>query len=161
MKRKSFGLILILMLFSIEISAQQKKNVEQTCAEKLVETLTVLTGTSLYQIYLNINMMNENFDNMESYEIFDNNLFILEKQLNSIIELLNTFNKSKYLTKEDYEYIFKLKEITFLLQEDIRLFRGFIENGDDDSFKEFFVNHSKVHKQLSEIVEIELGTGNK
>jgi len=161
MKSKVLLFILFVVLFSVEISAQQKKDIDRSCSEKLIETLTVLTGTSLYQIYLNINMMNENFETMESYEIYDNNLFILEKQLTNIIDLLNTFNKSKYLTKEDYEYIFKLKEISFLLQEDIRLFRGFIENGDDDSFKEFFVNHTKVNKQLKEIVEIELGPRNK
>lgn len=161
MKYKLLIFVLFMHLYFFETNAQESKNTEQSCSEKLIETLTILAGTNLYQIYLNINMMNENADNLENFELFDNNLYILEKQLNNISDLLGTFNKSKYLTKQDFEYIFQIKEIIFLLQEDIRLFRNYLENADDESFKEFFLNHTKIFKKLNEILELELGPRNK
>ena len=152
--------IFIISLFAFESSLySQTKEAppadENHCGEQLMETMSTLAGTNLFQVYLAITIMNDNVDNTENYEIFDGVLFTLNKQLQSLSENLTKFNKSKYLTKEDFEYIFQLKDIIFLLQEDIRLFRIFLGKEDDESYKEFFLNHNKVYNRLDDVMELE------
>ncbi|MFC2130388.1 hypothetical protein ACFLSQ_03025 [Bacteroidota bacterium] len=150
--------IIGLLAFESTLYSQTKESKpadDSQCGEQLMETMSALAGTNLFQVYLAITIMNDNVDNTENYEIFDGVLFTLNKQLQSLSEHLTKFNKSKYLTKEDFEYIFQLKDIIFLLEEDIRLFRIFLGKEDDESYKEFFLNHNKVYKMIDDVMELE------
>jgi hypothetical protein len=151
-------LIVLVVTFAINIKAQEEDN--DKCSKILMETLSTLAVSNLFQTYLAITIMNDNYDNLENYEIFDETLFTLEKQLKSMTKHFDKFNKSKFLTKEDYEYIFQLKNINFLLREDIKLFREFLSSSDDDSYKAFFLNHTNVFKKLEELLQIEDFEGN-
>jgi hypothetical protein len=136
-------------------SAFAQKNIDSTCGEKLMESISLLVSTNLFQTYLAITIMNDNVDNTDNYEVFDSALFTLDKQLNNINEHLAQYNKSKYLKKEDFDYLFSIKEIIFDLKEDIKLFRTFLEKGDDNSYTKFYIKHTKVNKKIEELMELE------
>ncbi|ROL58070.1 hypothetical protein D9V86_11900 [Bacteroidetes/Chlorobi group bacterium ChocPot_Mid] len=120
-----------------------------------MESISLLVSTNLFQTYLAITIMNDNVDNTDNYEVFDSALFTLDKQLNNINEHLAQYNKSKYLKKEDFDYLFSIKEIIFDLKEDIKLFRTFLEKGDDNSYTKFYIKHTKVNKKIEELMELE------
>ncbi|MFH1051402.1 MAG: hypothetical protein V1779_10805 [bacterium] len=132
-----------------------QKGIDTLNGEKLMETVSLLVTTNLFQTYLTITLMNDNVDNLENYEVFESALFTLDKQLNNINDHLAKFNKSKYLKKEDFEYLFSLKEIIFELKEDIKLFKTFLEKGDDNSYTKFYIKHTKVNKKIEELLELE------
>ena len=143
----------VLLLSNSQLKAQKKA--DTACAEQLMETISLMVSTNLFQTYLTITMMNDNVDNLENYEIFESVLFTLDKQLNGMNEHLSKYNKSKFLRKEDFDYMFSLKEIIFELKEDIKLFKTFLEKGDDDSYTKFYIKHTKVNKKIEEILELE------
>jgi hypothetical protein len=142
-----------LILLHSPIYAQ--KNADTACGEKLMESISLLVSTNLFQTYLTITIMNDNVDNTENYEVFDSALFTLDKQLTNINGHLAKFNKSKYLKKEDFDYLFSLKETIFELKDDIKLFKTFLEKGDDDSYTKFYIKHTKVNKKIEELMELE------
>jgi|GEM_PF-4305089 len=153
---KKISLIIILgFVIIFTYPAYSQKNADTVCAEQLMESVSVLVSTNLFQTYLSITIMNDNIDNTENYEVFDSALFTLNKQLDNINEHLSKFNKSKYLKKEDFEYLFSLKEIIFDLKDDIKLFKTFLEKGDDDSYTKFYIKHTKVNKKIEELMELE------
>ena len=154
---KKFIIIIItgLIIAFSNSNAQQQSDADKKCGEEIMGTISTLGSANLFQIYLAITIMNDNVDNVENFEIFDGVLFTLNKQLLTLSEHLEKFNKSQYLIKEDFEFIFQLKDIIFLLNEDTKLFAVFLEKGDDESYKRFFLNHSKVYKKLYEIMELE------
>lgn len=148
-----FSILLTFILLQSNVFAQ--KNIDTTCGEKLMESISLLVSTNLFQTYLAITLMNDNVDNTDNFEVFDSALFTLDKQLNNINEHLAKYNKSKYLKKEDFDYLFSIKEIIFDLKEDIKLFRTFLEKGDDNSYTKFYIKHTKVNKKIEELMELE------
>ncbi len=147
------GITIGFVILTNPLSAQ--KNSDTVCSEQLMETISLLVSTNLFQSYLTITMMNDNVDNTDNYEIFESALFTLDKQLNTINDHLSKYNKSKFLKKEDFEYLFSIKEIIFELKEDIKLFKTFLEKGDDDSYTKFYIKHTKVNKKIEELMELE------
>jgi hypothetical protein len=152
---KTFLLFVFAMFVAVNGKIFAIQDSTDNCSEKLMETVSTLTGSNLYQIYLNITIMNDNVDDTDNFEVFDNMLYTLDRQLNTISTQLGKLNKSKFLKKEDYEYIFQLKEIIFQLQEDVKLFKIYLEKSDDDSFKVFFLNHNKCYKSLNDLLGLE------
>ncbi len=155
MKKLIYILSILLTFILMHSSAFAQKNIDSTCGEKLMESISLLVSTNLFQTYLAITIMNDNVDNTDNYEVFDSALFTLDKQLNNINEHLAQYNKSKYLKKEDFDYLFSIKEIIFDLKEDIKLFRTFLEKGDDNSYTKFYIKHTKVNKKIEELMELE------
>jgi len=148
----------VLIIFCVIIfhhSTFAQKIPDTLSSEQLMESISLLVSTNLFQTYLNITMMNDNVDNLENYEIFDNALFTLDKQLTNINGHLAKYNKTKFLKKEDFEYLFSLKEIIFDLKEDIKLFRTFLKKGDDNSYTKFYIKHTKVNRKIEELLELE------
>ncbi len=153
---KKILLINFCLLFSwLQLFSQADKPEQQDCFEQLNENLENFSGLLLYQIYLNIDVMNNNSDVEENYEMFDNYLFILEVQLKQLKTNINENLDFGFITKEKIETMKNILDIIPMIQEDIDLFRDFLIDNTDENFNNFFEHHIKVNKKLEEEFSIE------
>ena len=148
---KKYIIYFLLLLLYVNLNAQEIDTTqnEKIYANKMIECINQFSSAVLYQIYINIDLMHNNSDITDNYELFDNMLFILENQLLSISDYLDSFNKCKLFDKKEFEEIFKIKGIIFDLNEDISLFREYLNDNNEDNFAMFFKYHQKIYIKLT------------
>jgi len=154
-------LIVLVVTFAINIKAQEEDNDNGLAMTAVIDapascglSATVIQETrNAFQVtYQEINEDTEIPADEESLD--EDSLAGMFRDYGTVLDRISS------LTKEDYEYIFQLKNINFLLREDIKLFREFLSSSDDDSYKAFFLNHTNVFKKLEELLQIEDFEGN-
>lgn len=155
MKKYLVYLLFIFSFYFVNAQQDKSKEIEAECRGKLIECINQYSSVALYQIYINIDLMHNNSDIVENYELFDNMLFILENQLTTLSDYLDTYNKCKLFEKKDFDLLFNIKGIIFDLNKDIDLFRKFLETSNEDDFTTFFKHHQKTYIRMNKLFNID------
>lgn len=151
-----FFVLTFILSFALSnyMSAQSKDNTND-CPELLIDNVNTTFSITLYQIYLTINVIKDNLDNEDNFESYDFVLVTTDANLDSLMSHFSKFNKKKYFSKDDYEFIFQVKNLVYLFKEDVKLLRENLEDSKDETFIKFIEMHNRVYKTMNDLFDID------